>query len=122
MSTQSNRPQDQATSDPLVPTALPVRREMPDGSFDAPSSLSARLERLEPRMMLSGNFPQASDNDLAYDPSGNLHVAYYDAAAKNLKSVTQTPGGQWSQPVTIDSSSADVGKFVALAIDNAGRP
>lgn len=79
------------------------------------------VEHLESRVLLSGSFPGAADNALAYDAQGNQHVAYYDASAGNLKYVVQSPQGVWSAPVTIDASSTDVGRQVALAIGPSGQ-
>ena len=79
------------------------------------------FETLEHRVLLSGSFPGGADNSLAYDAQGYQHIAYYDTAAKNLKYVVQSPQGAWSSPVTIDASSSDVGRQVALAIGPSGQ-
>ncbi|MDB5294023.1 MAG: repeat-containing protein, partial [Phycisphaerales bacterium] len=63
-----------------------------------------------------------ADSSMAYDAAGNLHVAYYDAAAKNLKYTLQSPAGAWTAPATIDGSSADVGRNPSLAVDKASHP
>ena len=57
------------------------------------------LESLEARVLMSGNFPSAADNALAYDAGGNLHLAYYDASEHDLKYAVQTPDGAWSREV-----------------------
>ena len=79
------------------------------------------LEALEHRWLLSAGFSAGSDNDLAYDAAGNLHLAYYDSSAKNLKYVVQSPNGNWSTPVTVDAGSPDVGQDVSLAVSAGGR-
>src|SRR4051794_37941960 len=79
----------------------------------------ARAEALERRAMLStttATAASAGESAAAYDASGNLHVAYYDAIAQNLKYAVQSAGGAWSGPATLDASSADAGRFPALAI------
>src|SRR5437763_12589823 len=35
------------------------------------------LESLEPRQMFSGGFSQATENSIAVDAAGNVHLAYY---------------------------------------------
>ena len=35
---------------------------------------------------------------------------------------SRAPGGTWSQPVVIDGSSADIGKYVTIAVNGAGFP
>src|SRR5205807_6811927 len=79
------------------------------------------LETLENRWLLSTGFSAGSDNDLAYDAQGNLHLAYYDSAAKNLKYVEQTTNGSWSAAMTVDAGSPDIGRQVSLAVSSGGR-
>ena len=52
---------------------------------------------------------------LAIDPSGNLHVAYYDAENKDLKYLSKPKNGSWSSPVTLDSTG-DVGRYASMTI------
>jgi hypothetical protein len=63
----------------------------------------------------------ASSSAIAYDQAGNLYMAYYDEAAKNLKYAKRTAAGVWSSPSVIDPGN-QTGQFVSLAIDSAGRP
>src|SRR3954470_22778511 len=91
-----------ATLAAAILPALPFRRSLRGAPGRGRSSGASKFELLETRQMLSGNFPSAGDNSLAYDASGNLHVAYYDANAKNLKYVRQNQAGMWSDPQTID--------------------
>src|SRR6476659_5559355 len=93
----------------LARAVMPVLRQLGAGRAAGRTAAATRndrptmrseIETLEVRAMLSGNFPAASDNAIAYDASGNLHVAYYDAAAHNLKYVRQSPGGLFTDPIT----------------------
>ena len=83
-------------------------------------STSTGIETLEARVLMAGQ--PAADSSMAYDASGNLHVAYYDAAAKSLKYTRQSPAGAWTDPATVDATSADVGRSASLAVDKLGRP
>lgn len=60
-------------------------------------------------------------NSIAYDNSGNLHVAWYDNAAKTLKYSEQFANGSWSSTIVVDKSP-QAGYYVSLAIDASGRP
>lgn len=90
----------------------------------AARSAATRPEALEPRRLLSASPPlaNAQDVDIAYDAGGTLHLAFYDAAAHNLKYATRSAAGDWSDAVVVDGSSADTGAQVSLAVDAAGRP
>src|SRR5437016_2500849 len=86
------------------------------------NQFGANFESLESRVLLSGALPAAAQLDLVYDHQGNLHVAYYDATAHDLKYTMRDTSGIWSAPVTVDSSSTDVGKTPSLAIDAEDHP
>src|SRR5205814_45633 len=64
----------------------------------------------------------ASVSDIAYDQSGVLHLAYYDAAAHTIRYATRDENGLWSSAAIIDTSSADVGAYLSIAIDQTGKP
>ncbi|QOV88077.1 fibronectin type III domain-containing protein [Humisphaera borealis] len=78
----------------------------------------ASFESLEQRTLMAAQ-PTSS---MAYDAAGNLHLAYYDEAAKSLKYTKQSPGGAWTTAITIDATSSDVGKMPSLSVDSAGHP
>ena len=80
------------------------------------------FEFLESRLMLTGAFASAAQNAIIYDTRGNLDVAYYDVAAKDLKFVQQSVSGAWSAPTVVDGASPDVGKSLAIALDGKGNP
>ncbi len=66
-------------------------------------------------------------NDVAYDKSGNLHLAYYDRDTKNLMyAVRSASNGKWSIPQIVDLpvSVNDPGEYqyISLALDNNGHP
>src|SRR5947208_2296247 len=86
------------------------------------NQFGANFESLESRVLLSGALPAGAQLDLVYDHQGNLHVAYYDDTAHDLKYTMRDTSGTWSAPVTIDNSSGDVGKTPSLAIDAQNRP
>jgi hypothetical protein len=60
-------------------------------------------------------------NDMKYDAGGNLHFVWYDAADKTLKYAVRDSAKTWGAVQTIDSTP-DVGSFVSLALDTAGKP
>jgi len=101
---------------------MAIRR--PCRATQSASKRAARFESFEPRRLMSAAppFGGARDVDLAYDPSGTLHVAFYDAAAHNLQYAVRSAAGDWSDASVIDASSADVGAQVSIAVDAAGRP
>ncbi len=61
-------------------------------------------------------------SDLAYDNEGDLYLAYYDPSIKSVRVAIQDSRGYWSSTQTIDTSGADVGVYVSIAIDSAGHP
>lgn len=60
--------------------------------------------------------------DVATDPWGTTHLAYYDAATSSLRHSTLGSDGKWSAPVIVDGEWTDCGSHLALAIDQAGKP
>src|SRR5579871_6359498 len=83
------------------------------------NSSTAFVEMLETRQLLSANFANAGATAMAFDASGNLHVAYYDTVAKTLKYAERDTSGTWSDPITLDSGP-QVGSSLSLAIDASG--
>jgi hypothetical protein len=63
----------------------------------------------------------ASSSAIAYDGAGNLHLAYYDEATKNLKYAKRASNGTWGTTVVVDGGLF-TGQFVSLAIDSNDRP
>ena len=85
----------------------------------------ALCEAIEPRVLLSGMFAAGSQSDIAYDSSGNLHVAYYESTSDTtgkLMYVKRTSAGIWQTPLVLDDSSANMGHYPSLEIANNGRP
>ena len=80
-------------------------------------SAPAAVEAFRPNVGANGN-----DNGIAYDSSGVLHFAYYDTVAKTVKYATRSTSGAWSAVQTVDTSGADVGGHLSLALDATGRP
>lgn len=60
-------------------------------------------------------------NDVAYDSTGTLHVAFYDPSTKQLKYASRSAGGDWSGVITVDPTSG-VGSHLSLALDSKGNP
>ncbi|PLX96270.1 MAG: hypothetical protein C0621_02340 [Desulfuromonas sp.] len=54
----------------------------------------------------------------ATDASGNVHLAYYDATAQDLKYATDATGSWVSEIV---DATGDVGQFTSLALDAEGK-
>jgi hypothetical protein len=50
-----------------------------------------------------------------------MYMAYFDDATHNLKFATRTPDGVWSTTQGVDAG-LDVGSYLSLALDSAGRP
>jgi fibronectin type 3 domain-containing protein len=97
------------------------RNARPLSRPQGPSSIS---EALEARRLLAAapSLAGAGDVDVAYDATGTLHLAYYDAAAHTLKYASRSSAGDWTDPVVVDPSSADTGAQVSIAVDGAGLP
>ncbi|MGE5610446.1 MAG: hypothetical protein ACM359_14435 [Bacillota bacterium] len=91
------------------------------------------IEPLEERQLLSDTmsstftpYPNGTDNDIAFDSQGNLHIAYYDTSTKELKYAIRHADGYWFKEQTIDSGLAggegDGGRQISIAIDKSDRP
>ena len=61
-----------------------------------------------------------TENSLAMDLSGNVHIAYYDKAQQDLKYACKKRGGGWS--IEVVDSTGNVGYSPALAVDRDGHP
>jgi hypothetical protein len=61
-----------------------------------------------------------SENSLALDLSGNVHIAYYDKSQQDLKYACKKKGGDWT--IEVVDSTGDVGSCPALAVDRDGHP
>ena len=64
---------------------------------------------------------KSTDFSAAYDKSGVLHQAYYDADTRHLMYVARLTDGRWTSPVTVDAGDRS-GQFTSLAIDPTGKP
>src|SRR5882672_181267 len=85
------------------------------------------MESLEGRTLLSGGLlqsfqlPNATVSDAVYDSAGNLHVAFRDQTATNLKYAMRSPGGAWSPVMTVDAASG-TGGINSIAMNTNGYP
>jgi hypothetical protein len=64
----------------------------------------------------------AGASDIAYDRDGVLYLAYYDPGIKSIRFATRDTSGLWSKTQIIDTSGADVGAYISVAIDSTGKP
>ena len=92
--------------------------------LDVNAALAASLNRALPSTAnpapVIGAF--GTGNDLAYDPQGVLHFAWYDSSTHQLKYASRDTSNIWSATQIIDQSSGDDdGQFISLAIDRDGR-
>src|SRR6185437_4203822 len=90
-------------------TALP-RNSSP--SPNPPSSIHRPISRALHR---------SPANSIAYDASGQLHMAYNDTAENDLKYAVRDVNGNWSIPQTVDAGLY-AGGYPSLAIDSKGNP
>ncbi|HEX3355729.1 MAG TPA: delta-60 repeat domain-containing protein, partial [Tepidisphaeraceae bacterium] len=66
-------------------------------------------------------FPGGTANSLKLDKDMGLHLAYFDANSKTLKYAYRAINGQWSAPVTVDSTPY-AGTYLSLAVDSNDQP
>jgi subtilisin family serine protease len=64
----------------------------------------------------------STSSDLAYDPQGVLHFAYYDQNLRTIKYATRDTAGLWSATQVVDRGGDDVGATLSLALDPTGKP
>jgi uncharacterized delta-60 repeat protein len=67
------------------------------------------------------NFIGGENNSIAEDSAGGLHLAYYDALAKDLKYAYRDPQGIWSPAVVVDSAAYS-GQYVSMALRSDNVP
>ena len=79
------------------------------------------LEKLDSQATSRGTF-----NDIAYDASGKLHLAYYDRDDQSLNYSVRDTSGVWSAVESVDLpvSKVNPGEFqyISLALDKNGLP
>jgi len=93
---------------------------LPRGRWDVEALAFTALGPINPGFLL---LDTGSSNDLKYDPQGNLHLAWFDYVYGRLVySVQDVATGEWSPGLILDDSSAEVGRYVSMAIDNNGLP
>src|SRR5688500_4450036 len=84
------------------------------------------VELLEGRRLMTATpFTGAYDTDVAIDTDGTMHVAWFDAAERNLKYAARSSAGAWSAVTTVHGAahgSEQVGQYVAIAVDSQNRP
>ncbi len=63
----------------------------------------------------------SSANAMAWDSKGQLHVAYFDRTARDLKYTVRDAAGHWSIVQTVDTG-LDCGVYMSMALDSQGNP
>lgn len=58
---------------------------------------------------------RGTDNDIAYDKNGRLHLAFFDRDTRSLKYAVRETAGQWTIPETIDNGT-DCGLYPSIDI------
>jgi uncharacterized delta-60 repeat protein len=66
-------------------------------------------------------FAGGTNNDVAIDSNGAVHMAYYDVTTAHLMYAVRDRLGIWSAPRTIDSNPK-TGQFLSIAVDSANQP
>ncbi|CAN5374418.1 hypothetical protein BH09PLA1_BH09PLA1_37860 [soil metagenome] len=61
-------------------------------------------------------------SDIAYDSEGILHLAYFDAQIDSIRYATRDVTGRWSRTQIVDTSDAQVGVQLSIAVDSTGKP
>lgn len=65
-------------------------------------------------------------NDIAFDSSNRLHLAYYDRGDKRLKYALRDANGNWSIPETVALPVSEIGageyQYISLALTSTGNP
>jgi hypothetical protein len=73
------------------------------------------------------NADEGWNSSIAVDSSGNIHVSYYypflvNGTSGELRYAKwSSPSGPWTI-TTVDSTSANVGKYCSIALDSSGNP
>lgn len=81
-----------------------------NGSTQTISFTPPPLERLDSLATTRG-----TDNDIAYDAAGRLHLAFFDRDTRSLKYAVQETSGAWTIPQTIDDGT-DCGLYPSIDI------
>lgn len=70
------------------------------------------------------DWAMAQANVVRYDDQGVMHVAYHDATTRTIRYATRLTDGRWAVRNVEDPASGprDLGRYLSLAIDAAGRP
>lgn len=100
----------------------PVQVQVNDnGALKTITFTPPTLEKLDAQATSRGTF-----NDIEYDSSGRLHLAYYDRDDKTLNYTVRDTSGVWSAVETVDNpvSKVDPGEYqyISLALDKNGLP
>jgi hypothetical protein len=89
----------------------PVQIRLSSGGSDETINFTPpTLERLDASATSRG-----TDNDLAFDPAGRLHLAYFDRDARELKYTVREADGTWTIPQTVDAG-LDAGLYPSIDV------
>lgn len=100
-------------------TGVVTRREYPRLDLHAATSM-VQQRKIDRQATIPADANVALD--VATDPSGAAHLAFYHAPTGSLRYSTLGSDGKWSSPVIVDGQWTDCGSHLSLAIDQAGKP
>lgn len=97
----------------------PVVRQTTVGSSNVKVDLFSSQPANTGQVNDAGQSLTGRANDIVYDSSGQLVMAWYDPQDQSLKLSVRSPEGDWGIAQTVDSSG-NVGGFLSLALDSHG--
>lgn len=101
-------------------TGKVTRRDYP--RLDLHAAVTLAMQRSANRLATLPATGGHTALDVATDPWGTTHLAYYDPDTSSLRYSARGRDGKWSTPVLVDGQWTDCGSHLSLAIDQAGKP
>ncbi|HEX8523783.1 MAG TPA: S8 family serine peptidase [Tepidisphaeraceae bacterium] len=90
--------------------------------LDVANALDAAAAWKSGPLDATGEVGKTTNLSMAYDPSGVLHLVYYDPKLQTLLYCVRTNDNSLSAPQVVDNTGDNVGLYVSMAIDKQGRP
>lgn len=119
---------DDSTTNPLFdsyiePQLITVNGDVIAGGSAYYSSYQQKLIKLDAGAATDtpDQFTSGTNNDVAVDSKGAVHLAYYNVSSGHLMYAYRDPSGIWNAPKTIDGNPL-AGQFASIAVDNANQP